>query len=173
MAGAVTVIRQAGEGEQLWFAGGGLFTMKATSAETGGAFALLEDREVRGKTTPLHLHPDDDEVIYVLEGEILVHVDGKEHHVGTGGVLAAPRGVPHAFFVTSETARMLLVMVPGTGWAEVQQRDLCEPASPDAVPGSRPPDFAKIYAVAERKDCIEILGPPPFAAARQPISVSV
>ena len=42
MASAVAVIRQAGEGEYLWFAGGGLFTMKATSTETGGAFALFE-----------------------------------------------------------------------------------------------------------------------------------
>ena len=164
MASAVTVIRQAGEGEQVWFAGGGLFTMKATAAETGGAFALLEDREVRGKTTPLHHHPDDDEVIYVLEGEILVHVHGEEHRLGAGGVLAAPRGVPHAFLVTSETARLLALTVPGTGWAEVHYRELCEPAGPDAVPGSRPPDFAKIRAVAERSDCIEILGPPPFAS---------
>jgi quercetin dioxygenase-like cupin family protein len=166
MASAVTVIRQAGEGEQFWFAGGGLLTMKAISAETGGAFALFEDREVGGKSTPLHLHPGDDEVIYVLEGEILVHVHGEEYRVGQGGAFAAPRGVPHAFLVTSETARLLALTVPGTGWAEVQYRELCEPASPDAVPGSRPPDFARIRAVAERSDCIEILGPPPFAAVR-------
>jgi quercetin dioxygenase-like cupin family protein len=172
MSSAVAVIRQAGEGERLWFAGGGLFTMKATPAETGGAFALFEDREVRGKPTPLHLHPDDDEVLYVLEGEILVHVDGAEHRVGAGGVFVAPRGVPHAFLVTSETARLLCLTVPGTGWAAVQYRELCEPASPDAVPGSQPPDFAKIRAVAERSDCIEILGPPPFAAARPPVPAS-
>ncbi len=167
MTGPASVIRQDGEGDQCWFAGGGLFTMKATSAETAGAFALFEDREVRGKPTPLHLHPDDDEVLYVLEGEILVHVDGPEHRVGARGVFVAPRGVPHAFLVTSETARLLCLTVPGTGWAEVQYRDLSEPASPDAVPGSRPPDFAKVRAVAERSDSIEILGPPPFAAAQQ------
>ncbi len=172
MSSAVAVIRQAGEGERRWFAGGGLLTMKATSAETGGAFALFEDREVRGKPTPLHLHPDDDEVLYVLEGEILVHVHGAEHRVGAGGVFVAPRGVPHAFLVTSETARLLALLVPGTGWAEVHYRDLSEPASPDAVPGSRPPDFAKIRAVAERSDCLEILGPPPFAAARPPVPAS-
>lgn len=101
---STSVIRQDGEGEQLWFAGGGLFTMKATSAETGGTFALFEDREVLGKPTPLHVHPGDDEVLYVLEGEILVHVDGQEHRVGEGGVFVAPRGVPHAFLVTSENA---------------------------------------------------------------------
>jgi len=167
MTGPASVIRQDGEGDQFWFAGGGLFTMKATSAETTGAFALFEDREVRGKPTPLHLHPDDDEVLYVLEGEILVHIDGQEHRVGERGVFVAPRGVPHAFLVTSETARLLCLTVPGTGWAEVQYRELCEPANPDAVPGSQPPDFARVREVAERSDTIEILGPPPFAAAQQ------
>jgi len=151
MTMATSVIRQNGEGEQLWFAGGGLFTMKATSAETGGAFALFEDREV----------------LYVLEGEILVHVDGQEHRVGEGGVFVAPRGVPHAFLVTSQTARLLCLTVPGTGWAEVQYNELSEPASPDSVPGSRPPDFARVRNVAERSDTIEILGPPPFDSAQQ------
>lgn len=167
MTTAVSVIRQEGEGEQLWFAGGGLFTMKATSAETGGAFALFEDREVLGKPTPLHLHPDDDEVTYVLEGEILVHIHGQEQRVGRGGVFVAPRGVPHAFLVTSATARLLCLTVPGTGWAEVQYQQLCEPASPDAVPGSQPADFARLREVAEGSDSIEILGPPPFASALQ------
>jgi quercetin dioxygenase-like cupin family protein len=167
MTMATSVIRQNGEGEQLWFAGGGLFTMKATSAETGGTFALFEDREVLGKPTPLHVHPGDDEVLYVLEGEVLVHVDGQEHRVGEGGVFVAPRGVPHAFLVTSETARLLCLTVPGTGWAEVQYNELSEPASPDSVPGSRQPDFARVRNVAERSDTIEILGPPPFDSAQQ------
>jgi quercetin dioxygenase-like cupin family protein len=165
MTKAISLIRQDGEGEQLWFAGGGLFTMKATSAETGGAFALFEDREVRGKTTPLHLHPNDDEVLFVLEGEILGYFDGEEHRVGKGGVFMAPRGVPHSFLVTSETARLLCLTVPGTGWADVAYGELCEPASPDAVPGSRPADMARLRDVAERTDTIEILGPSPFAVS--------
>jgi quercetin dioxygenase-like cupin family protein len=166
MTNPISVIRQDGEGEHLWFAGGGLFTMKATSAETGGAYALFEDREVLGKPTPLHLHPNDDEVMYVLEGEILAYIDGAEHRVGEHGVFVAPRGVPHAFLVTSKNARLLCLMVPGTGWAEVQRRELCEPASPDAVPGSRPADMEKVREVAKRSDTIEILGPPPFASLK-------
>ena len=115
MTSPISVIRQEGEGEHLWFAGGGLFTMKASSAETGGTFSLFEDREVLGKPTPLHMHPGDDEVLYVLEGEILAYIDGQEHRVGQGGVFVAPRGVPHAFLVTSKAARLLCLTVPGTG----------------------------------------------------------
>jgi quercetin dioxygenase-like cupin family protein len=158
---AVPIIRQGGEGEQLWFAGGGVFTMKASAAETGRAFVLFEDRVVRGKTTPLHMHPNEDETIYVLEGEILAHFEGEEHRVGQGGLFVAPRGAPHAFMVTSETARLLCLQTPGTG--EDFYRDVSEPVR-SAADASRPPDLARLREGAERSESIQLLGPPPFAA---------
>ena len=164
MSTAVPIIRQEGEGEQLWFAGGGVFTMKASAVETGGAFILLEDRMVRGKTTPLHLHPNEDEAIYVLEGELLVAVEGDQHRVGQGGLFVAPRGVPHAFMVTSETAHILALQTPGTG--EAFYRALTDPVR-SAADASRPPDWARLREVAERSESIELLGPPPFSAAEQ------
>ena len=164
MSSAVPIIRQAGEGEQMWFAGGGAFTWKATAAETGGAFIMLEDRMAHGKTTPLHMHPNEDEAIYVLEGELLVDIEGEQHHVGQGGLFVAPRGVPHAFMVTSETAHVLSLQTPGTG--ESFYRDAGEPVSA-AVDASRPADWARLRAVAEQSESIELLGPPPFAAAKQ------
>src|SRR3712207_840269 len=100
MSTAVPIVRGEGEGERRWFAGGGVHLMKATAKETNGAFMLLEDRMTRGKTTPLHAHPNLDETIIVLEGEILVYAEGREHRVGPRGVAVAPRGVPHAFMVT-------------------------------------------------------------------------
>ena len=71
MGTAVPIVRADGEGERLSFYGGGLFTMKATTEETGGSFLLFEDQVVRGKTTPLHIHQNEDESLYVLEGAIL------------------------------------------------------------------------------------------------------
>jgi quercetin dioxygenase-like cupin family protein len=159
MSNAIPIIRADGEGERLWFAGGGVFTMKATSAETGGSFAMFEDHVVRGKTTPLHMHPNLDEAIYLLEGEILVHVDGEEHRVGEHGLFVAPRGVPHAFLVTSETAHLLVLITPGTG--EAFYRSVSEPATSQAD-ASRPPDFARLRDAAEHSEHIELLGPPPF-----------
>ena len=164
MSTAVPIIRQEGEGEQLWFAGGGVFTMKASAAETGGAFILLEDRMVRGKVTPMHRHPNEDEAIYVLEGELLVDFEGEQHRVGQGGFFVAPRGVPHAFMVTSETARVLALQTPGTG--EAFYRALTEPVR-SAEDASRPPDFARLTEVAERSESIELLGPPPFPAMQK------
>jgi len=164
MSSAVPIIRQDGEGEQMWFAGGGVFTWKVTAAETGGAFILLEDRMVRGKTTPLHLHPNEDEAVYVLEGELLAYVEGEERRVGQGGFFFAPRGLPHAWMVTSESAHILALQTPGT--AEAFYRDAGEPVG-SAADASRPPDWARLQEVADRSESIEILGPPPFAAARE------
>jgi quercetin dioxygenase-like cupin family protein len=163
MSSAVPIIRQAGEGEQMWFAGGGTFTWKATAAETGGALIMLEDRMVRGKTTPLHTHPNEDEAIYVLEGELLVDVEGEQRRVGQGGLFFAPRGVAHAFMVTSETAHVLSVQTPGTG--ESFYRDAGEPIG-SAADASRPADWARLRTVAEQSESIELLGPAPFPAAR-------
>jgi quercetin dioxygenase-like cupin family protein len=95
----------------------------------------------------------------VLEGEIVVHVDGDEHKVGPGGFALAPRGVPHAFLVTSEGARVLCLQTPGTGQALF--RHASDPTSDDAIDG--PVDFARVHAAAQQHGGVEILGPPPFS----------
>jgi len=161
MSTAVPIVRQADEGERMWFAGGGVFTWKVTAAETGGAFFMIEDHMERGKVTPLHLHPDQDETIYVLAGEIAAYFDDAEHRVGAGGLFFAPRGLPHAFMVTSETAHVLSLQTPGSG--ESFYREVGEPATDEDA--TRPADWERLRAVAERSPCIEILGPPPFALA--------
>ena len=132
MSTAGTIIRGEGEGERRWFAGGGVHTMKATAEQTDGAFILLEDRMVRGKTTPLHTHPNLDETIIVREGEILFFAEGIEHRVGPRGVAVAPRGAPHAFMVTSESALILALQTPGSG--EAFYRDASEPATVETDP---------------------------------------
>lgn len=161
MSAPVAIIRADGEGEHLRFWGGGVLTMKASAEETGGAFLLFEDFMAQGKTTPLHVHAHEDEALYVVEGEILVHIDGVNHPVGPRGVAVAPRGVPHAFLVTSQTARVLTLQTPGS--AEPFYRGASEPASADTDP-SGPVDFARVRAAAESSGGMQVLGPPPFAA---------
>ncbi len=57
------------EGEALWFFGM-LVTIKASAAQTNGEFLLIEELAPRGTATPLHVHPQDDESFFVLEGEM-------------------------------------------------------------------------------------------------------
>ena len=155
----VPIVRAAGEGERLWFYGGGVHLWKATRAETAGAFLLFEGIMSKGKTTPLHTHPEVDETLVVLDGEILVHIEGEEKRVMSGGVAIAPRGVPHAFLVTSQTARILFLETPGT--SEAFYRGASVPATRE-LETLAPVDFARVQASAKENGGIEILGPPPF-----------
>lgn len=153
------IVRNDGEGETRWFFGGGLHTWKATAEETDGAFLCFEDHMTEGKMTPFHTHPDADEVFYVLDGEIVVHVDGEEHLLGPGGFAVALRGVPHAFMATS-TTRMLCWQTPGTGQAFFHGAS--EPTTDPSLDG--PVDFERVQASAKANGGVELLGPPPFAA---------
>jgi mannose-6-phosphate isomerase-like protein (cupin superfamily) len=122
-------------------------------------------RRTQGKTTLLHTHPNVDETLIVLEGEILVYAEEREHRVGPHGVAVAPRGDAHAFMVTSESALILFLQTPGSG--EAFYRDASEPSTDD-TDAERPPDLVRLRAAAQRHpDIIEILGPPPFEAARE------
>jgi quercetin dioxygenase-like cupin family protein len=167
MAGEITqtgqIVLDSGEGEALWF-NNDLLTIKATGAQTDGAFLVVEELARRGKVTPLHDHPDEEETFYVLEGELLFHLDGSDRSVGAGGFVSVPRGIPHAFLVTSEVARSLILITPGSGAMESFLRSAGEPAAERVLPAESPLDIERIGAAAERSGAVKILGPPPFAA---------
>ncbi len=155
------IIRAADAGDKRSFLGGGLHTWKLMAEDTGGAFFMFEDVMAHGKTTPLHRHPEADEMVYVLEGEIDVNVDGQERRVGTGGMMFTPKGVPHAFLVVSGSARLLTLQTPAIG--EAFYYGASEPAT-DAT--SERVDFARLQASAsENPRGIQILGPPPFVTS--------
>ena len=85
--------------------------VKASGAATGGAFALFE--EVEPVDTPLHVHEREDELFFVLEGEHVFQVGEEEFRVGPGGLVFAPRGVPHAQRrVVPRTGRVLVLAAP-------------------------------------------------------------
>jgi len=88
---------------------GGLTMIKATGAETGGAYGLIEQRSNAGVMTPLHVHYAEDELWFVIDGQISVHVDGETVEIGAGDLAFGPRGVPHAFRVEEDESRYLVV----------------------------------------------------------------
>jgi quercetin dioxygenase-like cupin family protein len=161
MNAQVPIIRASGEGDTRSFFGGGVHTWKLLTDDTNGAFFLFEDVMSKGKTTPLHLHPEADETVYVLEGEILVNVDDVESRVGPGGITFTPKGVPHAFIVLSDSARLLTMQTPGVGQAFY--RGASEPHTDDQADTV---DISRIQASAQQHpEGIQLLGPPPFAGA--------
>jgi quercetin dioxygenase-like cupin family protein len=157
---AKPVVRAAGEGDRYWFYGGGVHVWKVTSEQSDGAVFVLEDELVKGKMTPYHSHPEATECVYVIEGEILSRIDGVDYVVGAGGFTMAPPGVPHAFVVTSEKARVLAVQTPGAG--DAFYLGASEPATPE-LEAEAPVDFDRVKASAAATGGMRVLGPPPFA----------
>ena len=160
MSQAMPMVVDAAGGEDLWF-GGGLVTFKITSAQSGGEYAVIHDRMLRGKTTPLHVHPSFDETIFVIEGELLVHVDGAEHVAGPGAIASVPRGAPHALLVTSEEARIVVFVTPGDVFERFFREGGDVPTARDATPP--PLDIEKVRVAGERTGAMEVVGAPPFA----------
>jgi len=152
------LVRNADEAEHRWFYGGGLHSWLVREHEVGDGFLLFEDTVEPGKSTPLHTHPGADETFYLLAGSIVLHVDGSEQELRTGGVAVIPRDVPHAFMAQADGARMLCLHTPGGG--EGFYRSASEPA----VPGepALPVDFDKIREAAVITGTMRIVGPPPF-----------
>jgi len=157
-------VRNVEEQERRWFYGGGLHTWLAHDRDTDNGFLMVVAEMEGGKVTPLHTHPAD-ETFYLLEGSILLHVDGTERELRSGGVSIVPRGVPHAFMVTSDTARLLDLHTPGGG------EEFYRLASELHVEGDAPPavDFDRIRRAGEASGTMTVVGPPPF---QMPVDVS-
>jgi quercetin dioxygenase-like cupin family protein len=165
MAGSTSVrkpiVLGAEEGEALWF-NNDLLTIKAAAGDTGGELLLVEETARRGKVTPLHSHPEEQETFYVLEGEARFHLDGHERDMGPGGFVSVPPGVPHAYMVTSEVGRCLIMVTPRAEAMEAFFRAAGEPAPERTLPPEAPLAIERIAAAAESTGAVQILGPPPF-----------
>src|SRR3954454_21461220 len=91
----------AGEGERIWFLNADM-TVKATAGSTGGDLCLIEVRAPSGYATPLHVHHDEHEGFYVLEGALDVVCGEERYRAEAGSFAFLPVGIAHAFRVASE-----------------------------------------------------------------------
>jgi mannose-6-phosphate isomerase-like protein (cupin superfamily) len=86
--------------------------VRAPADKTGGAVTVFEENEP--VDTPLHVHEHEDELFYVLEGEHVFQVGEREHRVGPGELVFAPRGDPHSQRrVVPRKGRTLVLTSPG------------------------------------------------------------
>jgi uncharacterized cupin superfamily protein len=91
-----------------------------TSGELGGRDLVVVEWTAEASPSgdpepiaPLHVHHDDDEVWYVLDGSLGLLLDGREVTVGAGGAAIARAGVAHTYWNAARTdTRYLLVMTP-------------------------------------------------------------
>jgi quercetin dioxygenase-like cupin family protein len=109
----VPIIRGPGEGKVV-----GVLrdqsTFKVTSEETGGAYAILEQKIPPGHGPPLHVHRHETEIFYVLEGQFEITIGGQKVTATAGAIVVGPRDIPHTFRnVGAQDAHLLLTVIPG------------------------------------------------------------
>jgi len=159
--GAVPSVIDANEGEALWSVGA-LLVFKTDSEQTNGAFTLVEHTAAAGYETPYHVHHDEDELFYVLQGEIdCYYGDDGENVVRAGpdDTVFLPRDVPHGFRVVSdEECRMLAHVMPAG--LEKFFAEVGAPAERLETPPPTEPDVVGLTEVAAKYK-IDILGPLP------------
>ena len=87
--------------------------MKVSSADTGGAFALMEDNLKVEFALGLHLHRQHAESFYILDGEVNFWIDGDWMTAAPGTCVHIPPGIPHAVDLPpGRTGRMLMIFQP-------------------------------------------------------------
>lgn len=92
--------------------GGDACRVLVASAQTGGALSVLEWRGAAPGGPPLHVHPDQDEVFMVDEGQYLFQVGEDRHRLGPGDTIFLPRGVPHGFCQLGPVGRLRYLYTP-------------------------------------------------------------
>ncbi len=157
------LIVTAEEGTSFWFLGNH-FTLKATSQDTGGVFGLIEAVQPAGFTTPRHVHHAEEEVFYLLSGDITFFCGDRSLSAHAGSLVVLPRDIPHWFRVEGQTSAHLLQW-NFPGGLERFFLELGEPIVDPTSPPAGPPDIAKLLALAPRYQ-LEILGPPPTEGDR-------
>lgn len=106
-----------------------------------------------GTFVPPHIHPTQDEFIYMLEGRLDLVLDGQESHALPGDLIRLPRNVPHGLFNKSDTPVKCLFWVAPTG----RLYDLFW-----AIHSMKEQNPAEVVALAARYE-IDFLPPPPDA----------
>jgi uncharacterized cupin superfamily protein len=98
---------------------------------TGGVYALVEFVIDARRLVPPHIHISEDELSYVLEGEVGFRVGDEEYTVGPGHAVYKPRGIMHTFWNGSDRAARVLEFISPAG---IEEFFVGRPTRPDRQP---------------------------------------
>jgi len=152
----------SGEGlADVWWKTGRI-TVKAGPDETAGAFSQIEVDDPRGSAPPLHVHHNEDETFYILEGQVTMFVGDDRIDLEAGDYCFGARGIPHSYLVRSDRARMLVTISPSGSEQLFVSLGIpvtgAEPPTETVMPPMH--EIAGLFAAYGA----EILGPPPSLA---------
>jgi mannose-6-phosphate isomerase-like protein (cupin superfamily) len=141
-------VQHPGQGDHIWFFNS-LMTVKADHSATHGGFTLIEQLTPTDFAAPPHIHDAEEEAFYVLEGSLDVTCGDRQWSAGVGSFVLLPRGIPHAFRVTSPGgARLLQITAPAS--FEQFAAEAGEPAPAATLPPPAEPDVPRLLAAMSR-----------------------
>ena len=112
-AAAGVKVVQPGGGRLGQLAPGVGVQFKIDGRDTGGLVSIVEHPFEVGALVPPHVHTREDEISYVLEGEIGFRSEDQEVVLAAGGYIIKPHGEVHAMWNAGRTpARMIEVITP-------------------------------------------------------------
>ena len=107
-----SLLVEPGAGELISLGGLGV-QFKIGGEQTGGLLAIVEHPIEPGRLVPPHVHRNEDEYSYVLEGRVGVRIGDQIFEAGPGSYVVKPRNIPHTFWnVGPEPARLLEIITP-------------------------------------------------------------
>lgn len=113
----VKVVR-TGDGQVGGLAPGVGVRFKIDGADTGGGLAIVEHTFVVGSIVPPHIHTRQDEISYVLEGEIGFRSNDSEVVLTAGSYIVKPRGEAHAMWNAGATPARLVEVISPAGFED-------------------------------------------------------
>jgi quercetin dioxygenase-like cupin family protein len=110
---AELVFQRPGEGGTVDNPLGGDVVFKARGEQTEGTLTAFETVVAPGEGPPLHTHANEDESLYVLDGEVRFKLGDEIRAAPAGSFVFIPRGAPHTWQnVGDGPARVLIHFTP-------------------------------------------------------------
>jgi len=123
--------------------------VKVSAQDSDGAVLVIENTN-RAKGGPArHLHMEQEELFYVLEGEYLVEIGQERFDLKPGDSILAPRNVPHVWAYVGTTLGRLLITFTPPGRMEAFFREVSKA-------NTMPPQDPGLW----RAHGMELIGPP-------------
>lgn len=106
------VLNTPATGETHSYGNGSSAEIVVSGKESNGDYAVIRYHVKPGDEPPMHTHSREDEMVYVVEGEITAIVGDAKVDVGPGAFAALPRGIAHTIKVKGDSATLMLTVVP-------------------------------------------------------------
>ena len=85
---------------------------KISAKDTNGQLSMFEYTGTQKIGPPLHLHYDQDEVFYVVEGEYIFQLGETKSVLKAGDTIFLPRNIQHTWIQTSDLGKLIYFLNP-------------------------------------------------------------